>query len=150
MSKRNKQASRLGETSDRRAGRLLIGVILLTVVLSAGFWLWYKHAEPPAPDPSKLVGSWLRTDGGYLLELGDATLDGLLKAAYFNPRSIHVSRAKWRRQDGDLGVFVELQDAGYPGSTYTLTYQPEKDQLTGTYFQAAIGQKFNVAFKRKK
>jgi hypothetical protein len=92
----------------------------------------------------------MRTDGGYLLELGDATLDGLLKAAYFNPRSINVSRAKWHREDSGLGVFVELRDTGYPGSTYTLIYQPEKDQLTGTYFQAALGQRFNVAFKRKK
>jgi hypothetical protein len=85
-----------------------------------------------------------------MLELGDATPDGLLKAAYFNPHSIHVSRAKWHREDSGLGVFVELRDTGYPGSTYTLTYQPEKDQLTGTYFQAALGQRFNVVFKRKK
>jgi hypothetical protein len=150
MRQKNKRAKRSQDADERRAGRWIIGVILLAVVLSAGFWLWYKHAEPPAPDPSKLAGRWLRTDGVYLLELGDATLDGLLKAAYFNPRSIHVSRAKWHRQDGDLGVFVELRDTGYPGSTYTLTYQPEKDQLSGTYFQAGLGQRFNVAFDRKK
>jgi hypothetical protein len=150
MSKRNKQASRSGETSYRRAGRWLVGVILMSVVLSAGFWLWHKHAEPPAPDPSKLAGHWLRTDGGYMLELGDAAPDGPLMAAYFNPRPINVSRAKWHHQNGDLCVFVELRDVGYPGSTYTLTYQQEKDQLVGTYRQAAINQNFDVTFSRKK
>lgn len=150
MRQKNKRARRSQDANERRSGRWLVNVILLAVVLSAGFWLWYKHAEPPAPDTSKLPGHWLRTDGGYMLELGDATPDGLIKAAYFNPRSIHVSRAKWHRDDSGLGVFVELRDAGYPGSTYTLTYQPEKDQLVGIYHQAAIHQNFNVTFSRKR
>jgi hypothetical protein len=45
-------------------------------------------------------------------------------------------------------VFVELRAPGYPGSTYTLTYDPTRDQLAGIYFQAALQQRFDVVFMR--
>jgi len=38
----------------------------------------------------------------------------------------------------------------YPGSTYTLTYDPRRDQLEGVYFQAAMQQRFDVVFVRLK
>ena len=38
----------------------------------------------------------------------------------------------------------------YPGSTYKLMYDPKQDQLRGTYFQAALGQTFDVYFVRMK
>jgi hypothetical protein len=51
-------------------------------------------------------------------------------------------------EDGNLLVFVELRDQGYPGSTYTLAYQPDSDRLVGIYFQAAVQQHFEVVFQR--
>jgi hypothetical protein len=39
---------------------------------------------------------------------------------------------------------------GYPGSTYTLTDDPTRDQLAGIYVQAALQQRFDVVFVRMK
>jgi hypothetical protein len=49
-----------------------------------------------------------------------------------------------------IKVEVELRDVGYPGSTYTLVYAPEKDTLFGYYYHAASGQRFDVLFVRMK
>jgi len=97
----------------------------------------------------RLVGRWLRPDGGYVLEIRAAQADGRLEAAYLNPRPITVARAEWRREGGRLRVFVELRDVNYPGSTYTLSFLPEQDRLVGVYFQAVQRQTFNVEFVRQ-
>jgi len=47
-------------------------------------------------------------------------------------------------------VSVELRAPGYPNSTYTLRYEPTRDQLAGIYFQAALQQSFDVVFVRMK
>jgi hypothetical protein len=60
--------------------------------------------------------------------------------AYLNPRPIHVGFAKATHEGSKLKVFVELQAPNYPGSTYTLTYDPRRDQLSGIYFQAVQQQ----------
>ena len=104
----------------------------------------------PAPAFEKLNGKWLRPDGGYILEIRNATAQGKLEAAYFNPRPIHVARGEWRQKDGKLQLFVELRDANYPGSTYTLDYSAADDRMTGNYFQALQGQNFDVEFIRRK
>jgi len=98
----------------------------------------------------KLIGRWLRPDGGYVIEIRNINSGGKMEAAYFNPRPINVSQAEVFRKTGGLEVFVELRDTGYPGSTYTLTYNPQQDMLTGIYFQATIGQSFEVIFVRSK
>jgi hypothetical protein len=100
------------------------------------------------PDAQHLIGRWVRPDGGYILELRNATKEGSLKAAYFNPRPINVARAEWRRKDGALTVFVELRDVNYPGSTYTMQYDPASDRLKGAYFQAVEKQTFAIEFVR--
>lgn len=41
---------------------------------------------------------------------------------------------------------VELRDTGYPGSTYTLLYDPDKDALLGLYYQAVQRRNFEVVF----
>jgi hypothetical protein len=97
----------------------------------------------------RLAGRWLRPDGGYVLEIRDVESSGRLEAAYYNPRSINVSRAEWRVEDRLLRVFVELNDVNYPGSTYTLFYFPEQDRLAGNYFQAVHKQTFEVFFVRQ-
>ena len=43
---------------------------------------------------------------------------------------------------------LELNDVNYPGCLYTLVLNTELDQLQGTYFQAAIGQTYQVVFIR--
>lgn len=101
-----------------------------------------------APDAQRLVGQWVRPDGGYVLEVREVRKDGSLKAAYFNPRPINVAKAELRRKDGKLTVFVELRDINYPGSTYTLQYDPASDRLKGTYFQAVEKQRYDIEFKR--
>jgi len=52
--------------------------------------------------------------------------------------------------EGLVKLFIKLQDKGYPGSTYTLYYYPEKDAMAGFYYQAAVGQTYEVVFWRKK
>ena len=122
---------------------------LLLALLGQSFAAGEKTAPPgEAPEPAKLVGRWLRADGGYVLQLSDPRPDGQLQAAYYNPRPINVSRAAWKQQEGYLGAFVELRAPNYPGSTYTLAYDPAVDRLVGIYFQAAMRQQYEVEFER--
>ena len=132
----------------RRRLRFFIIVTVWAVMAVGGASPALKHAIAAEADPVKVVGRWMRTDGGYVLELRDPTFDGRLAAAYFNPRPINVSRSGWALKDGNLLVLVELRDQGYPGSTYTLTYQQDTDRLVGIYFQAAAQQQFEVVFER--
>ncbi len=137
------------------------GIALAAVIAFAVFRL---TSAPPASAPAstgalakaesvseqRLVGRWLRPDGGYILEIRGAHENGHLEAAYLNPRPIHVARAEWQRREGRLQVFVELRDVNYPGSTYTLDYVPKQDRLAGAYFQAVQQQTFDVEFVRQK
>jgi hypothetical protein len=132
----------------RRRLEVALGIIVFVIVAAASALASDAPAVKPPGDPVQLVGKWQRTDGGYVMELTNPTFDGRLTAAYFNPRSINVSRSGWVLEDGNLLVFVELRDQGYPGSTYTLAYQPDSDRLVGIYFQAAVQQRFEVVFKR--
>jgi hypothetical protein len=97
---------------------------------------------------NKLSGKWLRSDGGYTIEVFSVRSDGSMDAGYFNPNPIHVEKSEWKVADNKLYMRVILKDVNYPGSTYTLMYNPEKDQLTGNYFQAVEGTNYDVAFQR--
>ena len=99
-------------------------------------------------DYQKLAGRWRRLDGGYFLEFSRVERNGAVRAQYFNPQPVNVSRAEWQQQDGRLGVFVELRAPNYPGSTYTLVYDPASDRLVGVYYQAALGQQYDIEFRR--
>jgi len=132
----------------------------ITPLILLVFWLvlsWSASAESgkdgrpksAKTDYGRLEGKWLRPDGGYVLELSDVKSEGKLKAAYFNPRSINVSKAEWRSMEDRIQVFVELRDVNYPGSTYTLIYDPEHDRLNGYYYQAVVKGTFDVVFVRK-
>ena len=48
-----------------------------------------------------------------------------------------------------MKLFVELRDVNYPGSTYSLRYDPARDVLEGAYFQAMEQQTFDVSFVRR-
>jgi hypothetical protein len=151
--------------------RLTIASLLIAVLaVVCGLLIWRMNASDSAGSASpsgsnsesvspagatsepvnmqKLVGRWLRTDSSYVIEIREVSPDGTLRAGYYNPQPINVSAAKVEDKNGTLQVFVELNDAGYPGSNYTLDYNPQNDALEGTYFQATLQQRFDVAFMR--
>jgi len=144
-----------GVCTSRPAIPWVVTLILLMVWLLLS---WSASAEsgkagspkPALTDYGRIAGKWLRPDGGYVLELSDVMSEGKLKAAYFNPRPINVTKAEWRGVDDRIQVFVELWDVNYPGSTYTLIYDPEQDRLNGYYYQAVQKVTFDVVFIRKK
>ena len=98
----------------------------------------------------QVTGRWLRLDGGYVLELRAIDASGAVDAAYLNPQPIHVAKAEVTLEGSTPKVLVELRAPNYPGSTYTLTYDAQRDQLRGAYFQAALQQRFDVEFVRMK
>jgi uncharacterized protein (DUF2147 family) len=101
-------------------------------------------------EQQRLEGRWIRPDGGYILELKNVSNEGNMMAMYFNPRPINVGTSSWRKEEGNLIVFVELRDINYQGSTYTLTYDSDSDRLKGKYFQAPTGMTYEVEFYRAK
>jgi hypothetical protein len=158
-------------TNVRRLG-IGAGVILAGLIV-AGVFLWIRSRPTSAPTVTapehgggaaaadagpasvrpefrRLVGKWLRPDGGYVLEIRAVDASGTMEAGYFNPRPIGVFKANAALENSATKVFVELRDAGYPGCTYTLTYVPGPDKLAGIYYQAAIQQDFPVEFERMK
>jgi hypothetical protein len=157
----------------------IVALLVVGILASFGFW-WKRTRPSPPPltpgqttplsanssgagasnasatvtdakaDFQKLVGQWLRPDGGYVVEVRSVDADGRMDAAYFNPRSIHVERAEASREGSGMKVFIELRDVNYPGSTYTLAHDAEKDQLRGIYFQAVEREYYDVQFVRMK
>lgn len=109
-----------------------------------------SQPAPPTANPafSRLKGRWQRTDGDYVLHIRNVLPGGRIDAAYLNPNPIHVSKAEASANGANPKVFVELNDVNYPGCTYALTYNPATDQLAGIYFQASMGQRFEVVFQR--
>lgn len=106
------------------------------------------QSQASATDYQKIVGRWVRADGGYVLDLKKVRFDGSIEAAYFNPDPINISRAEAKTQDDVIYIYVELQDVGYPGSNYKLMYKPKIDSLVGIYHHAGIKQDFDVFFTR--
>ncbi len=144
---------------------LLLAAFAALGVLAAAFWAGVGRTSPPAEpgkenspqapaaakvDLQRLVGNWVRSDGGYVLSIRRIAANGRVEAAYLNPRPINVSRAEASAAGETAKLFIELRDAGYPGSTYELIYDSRSDRLAGIYFQAAIGQRYDVVFIRKK
>ena len=99
-------------------------------------------------EEQRLIGRWVRPDGGYVIDVRSVQAGGNLDVAYFNPNPIHVSRTEWRKEGDILTVFVELNDKNYPGATYKLRYYPDSEQLAGTYTQPLVQQTFDVYFVR--
>lgn len=131
-------------------------VLTTALIISCG-----QPADPPreatsapaattAADYQPLVGRWARTDGDYMIEIKSITADGKAEAGYFNPRPINVARAEASREGNGLKLFLELRDSGYPGCLYKLTFDKAASRLTGTYFQAAQNQTYEVMFEKMK
>ena len=98
----------------------------------------------------KLLGRWARSDGDYTLELRAVDAAGKLTAGYLNPSVINVEKAEASNENGQLKVFVVLRDINYPGCTYKLAYDAQRDVLLGVYFQAALQESYEVDFTRLK
>jgi hypothetical protein len=167
--RRPSSRKRLSNPGVRRASVCTVAIVLAVGVVAAFVLLRGRElrgtgsplASPPAPRSSlaatadsaesgfrALSGRWLRPDGGYILDIRDVDARGKIEAVYLNPRSITVARTETTRNSSTLNVFVELHAPGYPGSTYTLTYDPTRDQPAGIYFQAALQQRFDMVFVR--
>lgn len=99
---------------------------------------------------TKLKSKWQRADGDYIIEIRSVGPGGKMEAAYFNPSPIHVATAQASQNGQTVTVLIELRDVNYPGSTYRLSYDPQTDQLAGTYFQAVAGETYEVFFVRAK
>ena len=141
---RNSKAITPPQTSKRTVP-VTVGIVLVMAAV-VGLWWWITAKS----DFEKLQGKWVRTDGGYVLEVRQVAADGKIDAAYLNPKPINVSKAAASSEAGKMKVFVELRDRLYPGSYYTLTYDTGKDQLAGVYHHLGIQQQFDVVFVRMK
>ena len=130
----------------------LLAVVLISVAMAACVlsiaWATDASQSLGKIDERRLIGRWVRPDGGYVIDIRGVQTGGNLDAAYFNPNPIHVSRAEWRKQSEGLSIFVELNDKNYPGATYQLRYYPESEQLAGEYHQPLVQQTFDVYFTR--
>ena len=134
---------------------IVVGVFCILAMVLAGISGVLAQSEKAAQEKTeknlyeRLAGKWVRPDGGYILELREVGSQGVMKAGYYNPKSIKVHSASWQSVEGKLKIFVELRDVNYPGSTYSLQYDPVSDRLKGKYFQAVAGQTFEVEFLSK-
>jgi hypothetical protein len=145
---KQKQWARRQHDAKPRARRKFF--ILVAVVLMVGIAAAVTLLRGANGGFDALNGRWLRPDGGYILEIRSVDAGGKINAVYLNPKPINVAKAEATRDGSTVKVFVELRAPGYPGSTYTLTYDPTRDQLEGIYFQAALQQRFDVMFVRMK
>ena len=126
--------------------------IVVMVILAVWILCFVKTetaVSTEKPDFKVVIGEWVRPDGGYIVRVGGVNPDGTVDAGYFNPGKINVEEANVSMWKGFVKLYIKLQDKGYPGSTYTLYYYPEKDALAGFYYQASMGQTFEVVFYRK-
>ena len=149
MSKSKRKKSRTHEPAAKPGGRrkFFIAISVVAVVAIAAAVTLLRGANGGF---NALNGRWLRPDGGYVLEIRSVDAGGKIDAVYLNPKPINIAKADATRDGSRVTVFVELRAANYPGSTYTLTYDREDDQLQGIYFQAVQRQSFNVYFVRMK
>ena len=136
---------------------------------SVCWWLWFSLLVLPAcrdkqPDSgqnensatktgakvefNRVIGRWVRPDGGYVIEIRNVTSGGIMDVSYYNPNPINIAEGVAQIHDGRLHIFIKFDDKNYRGSTYDLTYNPKEDILTGTYFQALMNQTFDVFFQK--
>lgn len=142
--------------------RIALVVGALAAILALAWAAWPPSSSrgpqaaaaiPGAAAPAEfaaLVGNWVRPDGGYELSVSGVGKDGTATVTYFNPKPIRVARAEARREGERVLLFVRFDDANYPGSTYTLAYDPSNDTLRGDYFQAVQGAHYDVYFERRR
>ncbi len=122
---------------------------LRLLVLPALFLMICSAALAGSGPCDGLVGTWVRPDGGYKLEVKSVGSDGRADVQYFNPNPIRVAEAKASQKDGTVTLDVTFDDVNYTGSTYHLTLSPDKKRLDGKYFQATQKQTYEIFFERQ-
>lgn len=136
------------EKKGNKKGRIIL--IFFIVILIPAIWFLFLNKESDHEMATEtLTGSWVRSDGGYTIQIMEVKEDGKLESLYLNPNPINVGKSEWRIEDNFLKIYVELQDKNYPGSLYQLTYDKEKKILYGTYYQAVDKATFEVYFTKK-
>ncbi len=125
-------------------------LVIVLIILFTSKTQEIVSSNGKSADKNLLIGDWVRTDASYLIKIIKLNEDGTLEAQYFNPKPINVGDANWEESHGNLKIIVELSDVNYPGSTYTLSYLPDRDILAGDYYQAVQGLNFYVEFVRNK
>ncbi|MCH6575080.1 MAG: hypothetical protein IH795_07740, partial [Bacteroidetes bacterium] len=120
------------KTIDISAAAAIILVVVLIILFTNTTGDTLQSSRKSA-DIKLLVGDWVRTDASYLIKIIKVNEDGTLEAQYFNPKPINVGSATWEERHGSLTITVELRDENYPGSTYTLSYLPDRDAFAGDY-----------------
>src|SRR5262249_54259379 len=111
----------------------------------------YVNYQASEAERQILEGNWVRQpDSEYILSVHSVDADGRADVRYFNPQPINVGEAKVDHYGKILRLFVKLDDINYPGSTYTLLYDPDKDHLHGLYYQAVEKHNYEVVFTREK
>lgn len=130
-------------------------LIFLGAAAATGTYFLTSQSELPGDSREvtekefqRLVGPWQRQGEAYVLEIRNLHPGGQMDVAYYNPRSINVARAEISREAGQIKLFVEMRDEGYPGSNYQLRYDPEADRLVGEYHLLPSGEIIPVEFKR--
>src|SRR5215471_6614649 len=99
----------------RRAPVAAIVLVAVAIVVSLGCGWWHaEHADTHPTVPStpgtatrplapmaatalgvqQLQGTWLRPDGGYIIDVRTVAEGGTMDVAYCNPRPINVSKAE--------------------------------------------------------
>jgi len=150
-SRKPRQRAKPAPARQRRILPFLAVIALAIGLVAVGAWWWNQARQTDSLAMyQKLQGRWQRSDGGYIIDIRGVDAAGKLTAAYFNPRPINVAKAEASMGGDTLRVFIELRDVNYPGSTYQLTYEPAADRLTGTYYQAALRESYDVDFARLK
>jgi hypothetical protein len=143
---------RRGQMAQKRMFvKVLVLGVVFAVLATGAFFLLHGRTSAGAGTKAafdRLKGRWVRPDGGYVIDIRNVEASGKMDAGYFNPRRINVSQAEASREGDAIKVFIELRDVNYPGATYNLAYDPEKDQLRGVYYQPALQQSFDVVFIR--
>ena len=149
----------------RRTGRLrraavAAGVLVAIVsVVGLGVWEWLWNdiddtisasvaERAPGSELGRLAGRWRRSDGAYILEVRAVDDRGTLDAVSLEATSIEETRGMVWRDGATTTLFVALHHVDAPGSAYTLTYDPARDDLEGTYYDAARQQEIPVVFSR--
>jgi len=156
--KKKKTSARSDKKKPKIA--LIVAILIavgLVVVVDSGILSkkesvpqWPTNTPPGQDRLTDLVGRWARTDGNYIIEIRTIDADGKMDAGYFNPRPVNVSTAEAFLTSNGAKVYLQLHDVGYPGSTYLLNHDSDRDTLVGIYFQAALQQYFDVEFARIK
>ena len=95
-----------------------------------------------------LYGRWKSRNNGYIIHIRHVDDHGKIKAAYYNPGPTKISKAQISQLKNPIQIFIELEDFGYWGATYTLTYNRQEDTLEGIYNHPTVEQKSVVVFAR--